>query len=344
MRHLLLIILPLIILYSATAHTVPDTTVINNTPLTYYYIKSTKEQKNGLIIYMHGGVSQFKGKATPVDISPIELLEGNEEFLPAVNDAGYDIILPIAYNEHNWLENAGEDFIMQLVAIHGSRYKHTYISGFSDGGTGAFRFLYNHPQAFTGMMMFNGYPQLQNYYKNVDHTKGIGKNMLYVSTEADETIPYEFLLIEYRRQQMLNKHTYFILREGGHSFKAFSKEDFVLCLHLLSKPAEPVATAERIWIYPPIDGLVIDGFLKESYSFRKKTGKNYSMAKTEYQRNDYDMKHYDRLLSNNVSVQLKGTEVDTAALTSSPTFSFYITSGTEKEKVTLTNWLATPTW
>lgn len=346
MKYLLLLILPIfLIAYSATAHTVPDTIVIDNTPLTYYYIKTTKEQKNGLIIYMHGGVSQFKGKTTPVDISPIELLEGNEVFLPAVNNASYDIILPVAYNEYNWLEKAGEDFIMQLVTIHGSRYKRTYISGFSDGGTGAFRFFYNNPPStFAGMMVFNGYPQLENYYKKVDHSNGIGKNIIYLSTKSDKIIPYEFLLIEYRRQKILNEHTYFILRDGSHSFKEYGDADFKLCLNLLSKTSTQIEDPRYIWIYPPIDGLVIDNEIKELYVFRKKTGKNYSMAKTEYDMSDIDTKAYSKLLSDKITIRIEPIETTGGKLESDSKLYFPVTIEGERNPVSITNWLATPTW
>src|SRR5690606_23783034 len=111
----------------------PDTVIINNTKLIYQKSLTTQSFANGLIIYLHGGVSQFKGKEQLISLSAEELLEGNREMLPVLQEKSYDIIMPIAFNEYNWLEPGGEQFVDKLLEIYKPQYRHIYIAGFSDG-------------------------------------------------------------------------------------------------------------------------------------------------------------------------------------------------------------------
>lgn len=336
MKYTLLLMLTLY-LHTSFAATV-DTITLNNTPLVYHYEQAT-QPANKLIIYMHGGVSQFKGKTTPVATTTLSLTEGNTAFLPAVTAAGYDVILPVAYNDYNWLEPRGEEFINALFQKHQAQYDKIFIAGFSDGATGAFRFFYNHPEKFDGAMVFNGYPQLKNYHKTVDHSAIADKHLIYVSTDKDKVIPYEFLLIEFRRQMMLNEHTYFILREGGHNFTAYSKQDIELCMKLLGK--ENAASKE---VYPPFDGLIIDHQLVELYPFRKKNGKGYNMHKEEYARTDYDYKEYKKLLDNGANITIRPVASDLHVIRKHDTIPFRITIDNEEKTVKLNNWLNLSTW
>ncbi|MBN9483761.1 MAG: hypothetical protein BGO70_09165 [Bacteroidetes bacterium 43-93] len=321
-----------------------DTITVDKTQLLYHRINSIQAIKSGLVIYMHGGVSQFKGKQELINLTPEELVEGNAQFLTTLNENGYDLILPIAYNEYNWLENGGEQFISKLLDKYASQYNKVYISGFSDGGTGAFRFFNNHPEKFDGTIIFNGYPQLNNYYRKVDHFKVIGKNIVYASTISDKVIPYEFLLTEFRRQQMVNEHTYFMLREGNHEFGAYKKQDFELCLQLLKKENRNTSTDGKMFIYPPVDGLVIDGILKEIYPFKKKIGKTYNMSELEYAREDIDTDTYAKLLSGNTTINFKPILVTEQEARSSKTLNFNIEINHKESTVSLINWLNTKTW
>lgn len=335
----------LVLLFQATAFSgTLDSLKFQGNYLYYHKITSDKKTENtSLIIYMHGGVSQFKG-AKPKAVEALDLLEGNKDFLPTATNAGYDVILPIAYNEYNWLNDTGELYINKIVGTYKNDYQRIIISGFSDGGTGALRFFYNHPEQYAGLLLFNGYPQLKNYYKKINHYDGIGKNIIYGSCYSDKVIPYEFLLVEYRRQAMINEHTYFLLVEGNHSFSSYTKAHLELCMELMGKTKEQNVSPNKITIYPPIDGLVIDGQLKDVYPFRKKTAKNYSMADTEYKNDSYIYKTYKKLLSDNATITLSPITIDKASLKQGVDFDFDITINGNKEIINLTNWLNTPTW
>ncbi|MEZ5016177.1 MAG: hypothetical protein R2800_03940 [Flavipsychrobacter sp.] len=334
----LLLLLPFLNTQASTV----DSIKIEDNYLLYHKVDTKQSEKAGLILYMHGGVSQFKG-TKPTLVPTVDLLEGNQYFLPAATNAGYDVILPIAYNEYNWLEDKGELYINQIVATYGKDYERIIISGFSDGGTGAYRFFYNNPKQYAGLLLFNGYPQLGNYYKKVNHYDGMGKTIVYSSCTNDKVIPYEFLLVEYRRQSMLNQHTYFILAEGKHSFAAYDQQHIDQCIALLKKEPTP-QTNDKITLYPPVDGLVVDGVLKHIYDFRKKTAKNYTMAATEYQNNQHIYKAYDKLLSNGAIIKLQPITVAPSSIKEGIDFDFDITIDGKKEIINLTNWLNTPTW
>lgn len=321
-----------------------DSIKVDNTYLFYYKITSGQNNSK-LLIYLHGGVSQFKEKDSPVQVPPLELLEGNTEFLPVVKEEGYDVIIPIAYNQYNWLEDDGERFVDQLRATYADKYTQVYISGFSDGGTGAFRFFYNAPGKYNGVIVFNGYPQLQNYYKKADHLKAIGKNIIYCSTESDKVIPYEFLLVEFRRQQMVNENTYFLLREGGHAFTSYHQEDFKLCFQLLGKSnMQTTTSAGIIQVYPPVDGFIVDGEVKAIYPFRKKTGKNYSMSSQEYQRDDYNYKDFKKTLADGKQIKVSPTTIDTSDLKKVAYITFPIEIDRKETNIKFINWLSAPTW
>jgi len=99
---------------------------------------------------------------------------------------------------------------------------------------------------------------------------------------------------------------------------------------------------DKYLIYPPIDGLVVDGTIKETYSFRKKTGKAYSMAATEYTRDD--KKAYSSLLKNSETVVLQPVEATEKEARNTKAFDFNISINGETATLQLNNWLAIKTW
>ena len=235
---------------------------------------------------MHGATRQFNNmtEAENEKVPLSTLLENNEEIIPLFNNEGYDVICPIAYNQYNWLEDGGKTFISALMKEYKSNYEEIYISGFSDGGTGAYRFFYSDINLYHGAIIFNGYPQLNNFHRKVDYKTAQNKKIVFVSQKSDKIIPYEFLLTEYRRQKMVNKQTYFLLKSGQHEFGTYTKEDLTACLSLLKQEQKKSTSVDSstILVYPPIDGLIINDQISEVYEFRKKTGKNYGMNKKEY--------------------------------------------------------------
>src|SRR5690606_15434799 len=139
----------------------------------------------------------------------------------------FDLIIPITNDSLNWLNHPQESFIIlkEYIKSLGKKYDEIYISGFSDGGTGSYKIFYKNPEHFDGLIIFNGYPQHSNHFKNVNYTSIENKKVIFMSTLKDKIIPYEFLLSEYCAQKKENADTYFYLAKGGHSFRNYGEQD-----------------------------------------------------------------------------------------------------------------------
>src|SRR5690606_23644255 len=92
-------------------------------------------------------------------------------------------------------------------------------------GTGSFKIFYNNPEYFNGLVVFNGYPQHANFYKNADYSSVNHQKVVFFGTFKDKRIPYEFMLTEYCKQKSENADTYFYLANGNHSFNSYKKQD-----------------------------------------------------------------------------------------------------------------------
>lgn len=250
----------------------------------YYHLLKTKESHERLLIFLHGSVAAYKEKTESILVGTEELLEGNAALVPFFNARGYDILIPVAFGEFNWLDPKGTQVIEQIFREYGNTYKEIYIAGFSDGGTGAYRYFYSQPDRYRGLIVFNGYPQLQNFYRKVDYKNNTTKPVIFHSQYQDKVVPYEFLLTEYRRQKMCNPHCYFRINEGRHEFIRYSEADFALCETLLRQVLpEKKNSPDSLWIYPAPDAYMYGDSIVEIYSFRTKTAKQYGMKKEEYQ-------------------------------------------------------------
>jgi len=311
---------------------------ISGTTLFYHYIKTDSVQK-GLIIFLHGSVRAFKGQNKSEPISIDILTEGNKDLIPTLKARAYDIIIPIAYNDYNWLEPKGKLWIDTLSQQYAGHYNSIFISGFSDGGTGAYRYFYQNPQRYNGVLIFNGYPQLNMFSQSVDYRSCNNKHIVFVSQAADKVVPYEFLLTEYRRQKMVNEHTYFILKQGKHQFARYTKSDFEQLIDLLEyQTALRMAEPDSIWIYPVLDALMLDNKVTELYTFRSKIGKRYGMNPTEYA-------NQNKALLKNKSTNIKTTPFKIARKDfSANAFTIHIEVNGQLLPMVMTNWLKLKTW
>jgi hypothetical protein len=259
-----------------------DSLEISSSKLYYHYTKSDAQNDN-LFIFLHGKVKNFNEK-NPNRLIPIDsLLEGNLELLSTLKENKFDVLLPQSYNEANWINEKGADFVSTLYEKYSKNYKKIVIGGFSDGGTGAYRIFYTNPEKFEALVMFNAYPQMDYFNKKVDYFKVTNKEVFFISQKNDNLVPYEFMLMEYRRQKMVNTETYFILRNGKHEFSKYVKNDFELIVKKILNPVKPNESKEGYyWIHAPIDGLVFNTEINELYDFRKSYSKQYNIDIKEY--------------------------------------------------------------
>lgn len=233
----------------------------------FYQLKTGGNSK--LIIFLHGGLTNpafAEGKEIP---DAEFLLEGNADFLRMCREHGFDVLLPVANTQMNWLSNY-ENCFQTLKGFVDSTglYEQYFISGFSDGGTGSYRIFYSYPKYFNGLIVFNGYPQLNNFYRQVDYQSGKLKKVIFCSTNSDNTIPYEFLLTEYAKQKLLNPDTYLFVVNGKHSFNEYRSKQ-------LQEVFSMIETTPDNWKTNPVHGYIRRDSLVEFYEFRQKVFKKY---------------------------------------------------------------------
>lgn len=268
----------------------------------YYYYIPAPESKGKTLVFLHGSVTAGKESAIPRQVPLDSLLEMNSAFIGDFNSAGYNCLVPIAWGKYNWLDPEGESYLQKLLEAEGLT-EGVFLSGFSDGATGAYRYFYQEPEKYEGLLMFNAFPQLGWFSKNVDYKRAINKKVLFFSQDADKEMPYEFMLVEYRRQKMLNPESYFVLRPGKHEFRTYTGDDFKLALKILAAPMQVKANPKGfVWIYPCIDGLIMDNKLVESYSFRKMIGKKYNISLNEYMSQEESSKIFMEKLKQNLTI------------------------------------------
>lgn len=268
--------------------------VINNTTL-YHHVCAAEKSNKSLILFLHGSVSAYQGQTESRPAELNALLENNSVFLPTFNKEGFDVVLPIAYNEFNWLDSSGDQYLKALIELYKNKYQQLYLAGFSDGGTGAYKYFNKHPEAFSGVILFNSYPQHKNFYKQVDYQKIQGKKMFFIAQDRDKVTPYEFPLVAYRRHKIMNDQTYFLLEKGQHEFLKYDPMVFNKIIRLLKEVPKKISTAsDSITIYPPIDGYIKNDTLLETYTFRKSIGKSYGMRATEYMPQPKELSKYTK--------------------------------------------------
>lgn len=253
---------------------------------TYYYSVS-HDSNDKLLIFLHGGVNNPYFDQNVKDIKMDYLIEGNLDFLNSANEQGFDIIIPIANGELNWLDQPESvyRFIEDMMEGFDNDYQEIYISGFSDGGTGSFKIFYTHPDFFDGLIIFNGYPQHSNFYRSVDYKSGTNKKILFIGTTKDEVIPYEFLITEYCSQKSINPNTFIYLTDGKHSFKSYSLDDFKEVFDILNSKNSCLETKA-------IQGFIKNDQLIELYPYRKKIVRQYNYGKDIYLENQKQLKQY----------------------------------------------------
>lgn len=254
----------------------------------HYFFQIKSDNNTRAIIFLHGGMSNPAFQNHPSTQKLEFLLEGNSSFIDSALGNDFDLLIPIKDDKLNWVDNHEYSFqyLNQYFASK-PQYTSLYISGFSDGGTGSYRMFYAHPDRFDGLMVFNGYPQKSNYNKDVDYTSVKDKKVLFLSTENDALIPYEFLLTEYCKQKKTNPNTYLYVAKGGHSFGAYRSNEIHEVFGILRSKNDNSKTEA-------IHGFIRNDEVIHFYQFRKKIYRKYTYGKAYLEENGRQRKLHDK--------------------------------------------------
>ena len=250
----------------------------------YYYIKCDNQKSNKFLFHLHGGVSNPAFDCEQ-DISLSFLIENNTDFISSFK-VDFNIILPIKKDSLNWIDNY--EYVFSQLELVKSRLindttskSEVYISGFSDGGTGAFKIFYDFEYFFDGLLVFNGFPQHNNFSASIDYNSVKQKTIIHVSTQMDKQIPYEFQLVEFRKQRLSNKETYiYIKQRGGHSFDDYTEFDFKRIKKFIYKKFKSEMKNKDV-----IYGFSEKSELMDFYLFRRKIYRKYNFGLYDMQQN-----------------------------------------------------------
>ncbi|MCB0735554.1 MAG: dienelactone hydrolase family protein [Flavobacteriales bacterium] len=337
-----LLLLTLLVGHTSTASV--DSMMVVGSQLYMHQFKSDQPTTD-LIIFLHGSVRAYQTMEQPRLVDEATLLEGNKYFLPFCQENRFDVILPIAFNQFNWLDSNGRDWMVDLAKKLSPTYQRIIIAGFSDGGTGAYNLFYNHLDLFSGLIVFNGYPQHSNQHREVDYQRNTTKPVLFYATKKDRRIPREFLMTEYLKQAMINPRTQFVLQEGSHSFKEYSRSDFT-CIRLIlddhvMRPSSP--SHEFMVVFPSTPGTAYP-CLDQDLKFRGKIGKRYGMPSASIQQIKTTYKTIRRLKQGHTTVCFEPILLPRKMVSSSTTLSVTCKQDEEEVPITLPNWLSLPLW
>lgn len=254
-----------------------DTTLVHYQGNKFYHI--TVHTHTNVLIFLHGGVNNPKFHDTS-QISGLNfLLEENNLFIRDALMNGFDVLIPITNDSLNWLTNHSYCFqYLSSFLDKSKKYANKYISGFSDGGIGSYKIFYDNTQYFDGLLVFNGYPQHQNFYQHVDYKKVTNKKILFFSTLRDKVIPYEFLLTEYIKQKEYNANTFLYVVKGGHSFAAYDSIAINNCFKILTST---ISNSK----HDKTHGFLVNDQLVEFYLYRKVITRKYNYGMDTYQEN-----------------------------------------------------------
>src|SRR5690606_16324353 len=262
-----LILIQVLSVFSACSSNT-QSTLLKANYLNYTYFYQSSASNRSLIIFLHGGVNNPYFD-TAKQIQPEYLLEGNSYWLDEVKKQEFDLLLPVTKDSFEWLNHLSYTKVIldSMLMGLGTRYNQILITGFSDGGTGAYKLFYSYKKDYDGLIVFNGYPQHKNFHKSV-RFDSISKPVIFMGKLGDNTIPYEFLLGEYCNQKKFNSKTYLYIGEGEHNFQTYDSTDLALVFELLKDSGNQTESE-------PIHGFTKAGQLIDFYIFRKKIIRKY---------------------------------------------------------------------
>ena len=168
------------------------------------------KKKTPLIIYLHGGVSTKVFHETPVEYAK------QNYFTKYAKENNWIVVYPMGNNYTAWWKLTGIKNLKAQIRKLKSQYNiddnRIYISGFSDGGSGAFHLALNAPDDFAVFYPLNGMisvgsavtqipvylPNLRNRFVYANNTDEDGlypakvmRNFIKLSLEADANLFYK---------------------------------------------------------------------------------------------------------------------------------------------------------
>lgn len=180
-----------------------------------------KQSKRPLIIYLHGAVSSASMRIDPLGAakrSPMTKL---------ADERGYYVLYPYGQKGATWFDPVGLDMVLSELHRVQQQYPidvdKVFVSGFSDGGSGAFYMATTCSTPFAGFIALNGSVSVAAnigtspvYLENIN-----GKPLYIVNTLSDMLYPVQMMQPTIDKIREYQPLAIFRTPEGNHEMSYF---------------------------------------------------------------------------------------------------------------------------
>lgn len=200
-----------------------------------------------LVVVLHGAVSR---QTVLPDVADSTTAFFGRSFMEQASESGLIAVCPYSTRRYNWMmPDDGFELVPQLVrevkhmySIDDSR---VYVTGHSNGATGAFSYLMKQPGLFAGFSGINNRPQVRTggtFLKNA-----MNRSFYNVATDYDYYFPLEGhraltklakpLGIDWKNQEVLGhrNHSYLITAKDSTARDVYRQ----LFAHMMTKQRNP---------------------------------------------------------------------------------------------------------
>lgn len=192
------------------------------------------QRKTPLYVYLHGAVIN-RLKFTPPGYIPNSI---ETKIMDKVLDDAF-VIYPFGRKDFGWLyqQDAFETILRELTFVK-SLYNidddKIYISGHSNGGSGAFWFALNQPSSFASFAGFNFLPRIYGNNTPLDNLNN-GTTFYGVSGSKDAIFPLETVNSIYSFATSHGANWKNFVRSGNHALAVMEKDSINFVFDLLAK-------------------------------------------------------------------------------------------------------------
>ncbi len=200
-------------------------------PFVVYTPKSIEgKSEKPLLVYLHGAISNPMLKSNPLEYMRTSKL------VALADKGGFHLMFSYGQMGAGWFDATGVDMLVNETEIAQKKLKanrnKTFLSGFSDGGSGTLYIATLQPDLFAGYIAMNGNISIasrlskgQLFLSNINQRPmfiiNTTKDMLYYIEQIRPTIEY---LKKY------NNHITFKELEGNHEMGYLEKDDIASSL------------------------------------------------------------------------------------------------------------------
>lgn len=194
-------------------------------PFLVYIPKNyNRDQKTPLYVYLHGAVAGRLSFGNPAWV------ENSQEIkiIDKVKEQNAIIIYPFGKKDFGWIyqQQAFETILREITFIksfYNINDNKVYITGHSNGGTGAFWFAINKPSAFAAYLGLNYLPKVYGSNTSIRNLGNVNP-FFGISGLQDNVFPFKLVnqIYQYSASKGANWTNY--AKEGNHGLAIFQRD------------------------------------------------------------------------------------------------------------------------